>query len=239
YLIYTSGSTGKPKGVAITHRNAVALLEWAQTVYSRQELGGVLAGTSVCFDLSVYELFLPLRVGGAVILAETSTQLPEIVAGPAVTLINTVPSALSALLELDGIPASVRTINLAGEALPRELAERILRLPSAPRLYNLYGPSEDTTYSTVALVGRPDIKPRIGRAIANTQAYVLDPFLRLVPTNTAGELYLAGAGVARGYWMRPELTAERFVPDPFATEPGARMYRTGDRVRWLADGELD
>jgi amino acid adenylation domain-containing protein len=231
YLIYTSGSTGVPKGVAIEHGSAVAMLAWGAEVWTAEELDGVLASTSICFDISVYELFLPLSRGGRVILVENALALANSAAADQVRLINTVPSAIAALLRDDAIPASVRTVNLAGELLPQELVDAVYARPGIERVYDLYGPSEDTTYSTCAL-RRPGGIPSIGRTISNTHGYVVDAGLRLVPPGVAGELCLAGKGLARGYLGRPALTAERFVPDPFSATPGARMYRTGDRVRW-------
>jgi amino acid adenylation domain-containing protein len=230
YLIYTSGSTGVPKGVAIEHESAVALLSWASGLHKAEELGGMLASTSICFDLSVYELFLPLSTGGRVILADNALALSSLPAAGEVRLINTVPSAIAALLRSGGIPSGVTTVNLAGEPLRTELVDA-LHASGIQRVHDLYGPSEDTTYSTWTprLAGAP---ATIGRPIANTQAYVLDARMRPVPVGVPGELYLGGRGLARGYLGRPVLTAERFLPDPFGGVPGGRLYRTGDRVRW-------
>lgn len=237
--IYTSGSTGTPKGVLITHRNVRALLAWASGTYSAEELSGTLASTSICFDLSVFELFLPLTTGGTVILARNALLLPSLPARGEVTLINTVPSALDTLLRLGALPPRVAVVNLAGEPLPEELVDRAYRQPGLRKVYNLYGPSEDTVYSTFALVPAGGGKPLIGRPVANSQAYVLDARLRPVPTGVAGELYLGGEGVSRGYHERPSLTASRYLPDPLSGRPGARLYRTGDLVRRLADGQLE
>ncbi|HST60051.1 MAG TPA: non-ribosomal peptide synthetase, partial [Longimicrobium sp.] len=201
------------------------------------ELDGVLASTSICFDLSVFELFVPLGRGGRAVIVQDALALPGSTAAEEVRMINTVPSAIAALLKMDGIPAGVRTVNLAGEPLKQELADALYAVEGIQRVYDLYGPSEDTTYSTWTL-REPGGAANIGRAIANTQAYVLDAALRPVPVGVAGELYLGGAGVARGYLGRPSLTAERFVPDPFSADAGARLYRTGDAVRWTADGVL-
>jgi amino acid adenylation domain-containing protein len=245
YLIYTSGSTGRPKAVAIEHRSASFLAQWARRVFQPEELSGVLAATSIAFDLSVFEIFVPLAWGGRVILAENALELPRLAARSAVTLVNTVPSAMAELVRSGGIPASVRTVNLAGEPIPPALAEAIHALPALlperVRLYNLYGPSEDTTYSTWTLIA-PGSDVTIGRPIDGTWAFVLDPHLEPLPVGVPGELYLGGSGLARGYLGRPELTAERFVPDPFGGlrgGPGARLYRTGDLVRRRPDGDLD
>jgi amino acid adenylation domain-containing protein len=238
YVIYTSGSTGRPKGVCIEHRSAVELLRWAAEVFSADDLAGVLASTSISFDLSVFELFLPLSRGGAVLLAENALVLPFLPAAGEVTLINTVPSAMSELAA-GMLPPKVRTVNLAGETLGAELVERIYAHPQVERVVNLYGPSEDTTYSTFTVVERGSRRVSIGRPVAGSQAYVVGRHGEAVPGGAAGELCLAGAGLARGYLGRPDLTAERFVPDPFGPEPGARMYRTGDRCRSLQDGRLE
>ncbi len=238
YVIYTSGSTGRPKGVAIEHRSATSLIHWAHREYAAEELAGVLFATSICFDLSVFELFATLSAGGTVILAENALHLVQLPAKDEVTLINTVPSAIAELLRIGGIPQSVRTINLAGEALPLHLVQELYELPTVRKVYNLYGPSEDTTYSTYALLERSAITtPSIGRPLPNTQAYLLDSNMQPVPIGVPGQLYLAGDGLARGYLNRDELTREKFVPDPFSTD-GARMYATGDLARWLPDGSL-
>ncbi len=237
YVIYTSGSTGKPKGVAIEHRSASAFLHWAATVFSAEQLAGVLASTSVCFDLSVFEMFAPLARGGAIILVENVLHLPESPAANKVTLINTVPSAITELLRIKGVPSSVRTVNLAGEPLKTSLVQQIYELDSVKQVFDLYGPTEDTTYSTFTL--RDDSEATIGRPISNTQAYILDNFLQPVPAGIPGELYLGGDGLARGYLNQTELTNERFIKNPFSEDSTARMYRTGDLVRYLHDGRIE
>ncbi|HEU4323409.1 MAG TPA: amino acid adenylation domain-containing protein, partial [Roseiflexaceae bacterium] len=215
YLIYTSGSTGRPKGVAIAHRTAAARIAWAHATYSQQQLAGVLASTSVCFDLSIFELFAPLSSGGTVILAANALTLPTLPAADEVTLVNTVPSAMAALLSSGGLPASVTTVNLAGEPLPLPLVQQIYAQTAATAVYNLYGPSEDTTYSTGALIPPDATSVTIGRPLPHTEAYLLDRLGEPVPVGVIGEIYLGGAGITRGYYARPELTAERFVPNPF------------------------
>jgi amino acid adenylation domain-containing protein len=240
YLIYTSGSTGRPKGVAIPHRAAVHLMEWARGVFAPEELSGVLAATSVCFDLSVFEIFVPLSWGGRVILADDALALPDLAAAGEVTLVNTVPSAATELVRAGGFPASVRTINLAGEALQRVLVDQLYERTAARAVYNLYGPSEDTTYSTGTLVPRGISEPpTIGVPLPGETARVLGPDWREAADGEEGELFLGGPALARGYLARPDLTAERFLPDPRSEEPGARLYRTGDLVRRRPDGELD
>lgn len=248
YVIYTSGSTGKPKGVAIEHRSPVALIHWAQSVFTSEDLAVVLAATSICFDLSVFELFVTLSSGGKVVLAQSALCLPNLSQANEVTLINTVPSAIAELLRINGIPNSVRTVNLAGEPLLNSLVQQIYQQTSVQQVYNLYGPSEDTTYSTVALIPRNSQKlPPIGQPISNTQAYVLDREKQRLPIGVLGELYLGGAGLARGYLHRPELTAERFIPNPFQESEAAEfdlptshyLYKTGDLVRYAPDGNLE
>ena len=238
YTIYTSGSTGLPKGVEIEHRNAVALIEWAGQAFAPAEWRGVLASTSVCFDLSVFEIFCPLGLGGRIVLVKDALALPELPAAAGVTLINTVPSAMAELVRIKGVPDSVRTVNLAGEPLSTALVNSIYELGMIERVNDLYGPSEDTTYSTWTL-REANATPTIGRPLYNTQAYLLDSFGEPVPIGVAGELYLGGAGVTRGYRNRPELTAERYVRNPFSDAPGARMYRTGDQARYRQDGKLE
>ncbi|HKH48265.1 MAG TPA: amino acid adenylation domain-containing protein, partial [Thermoanaerobaculia bacterium] len=240
YLIYTSGSTGRPKAVAIEHRSAVAFAHWARTVFTPDDLAGVLASTSVSFDLSVFEIFVTLAWGGKIVLAVNALELPHLDAAGEVTLINTVPSAMAELVRQGAVPESVRTINLAGEPLKRSLVDAIYATTSAARVLDLYGPSESTTYSTWAPAPRGVRRdPAIGRPIAGTRAVLLGRSGELVPAGVAGELLLGGAGLARGYLNRPDLTAERFVPDPFAAEPGERLYRTGDLARWLPGGRLE
>ncbi|MEJ6486183.1 amino acid adenylation domain-containing protein [Nostoc punctiforme UO1] len=269
YVLYTSGSTGQPKAVVIEHHSAVAFLDWATKVFSAEDFAGVLAATSICFDLSVFELFATLSCGGQVILVENALALPSLPALTSVTLINTVPSAIAELLRVNGIPASVRTINLAGEPLPQKLVKQLYQQTNVQQVFNLYGPSEDTTYSTFTLVKLEDQIVTIGRPITNTQVYVLDPYLQPVPIGVPGELYIGGCGLARGYLNQPELSAQKFIQNPFRRNRGAgeqgsrgageklqqsfpsvphplcssasseRLYKTGDLVRYLPDGNLE
>jgi amino acid adenylation domain-containing protein len=237
YVLFTSGSTGRPKGVAIEHRSAAAFVHWAQSVFTAEEIAGTLFSTSVCFDLSVFEMFVPLSMGGKVILAPNALALRQLAASGEITLINTVPSAISELVHMNGVPASVQVVNLAGEPLPTILAREIYEKTGVRKVYNLYGPTEDTTYSTFTLV-KKDAEVTIGRPITNTQAYILDANRNPAPVGVPGELHLAGQGLARGYFGRAELTAERFLPNPFSTDPRARMYCTGDLARFLPDGNI-
>lgn len=241
YVIYTSGSSGKPKGVAIPHRSACAFLHWAKTIFlSQNDDMRMLASTSICFDLSVFEIFVPLCWGGTIILARNILDLPVIAAEKNVTLINTVPSAMAELLRRSGLPETIRLVNLAGELLSNNLAQQTYQQDSVQSLFNLYGPSECTIYSTFAEIpGRDHVQVTIGGPINNTQVYILDTYRRLVPVGVWGELYIGGDGVGRGYLGRPELTAERFIPNPFSMQPGARLYRTGDITRHLPDGRIE
>ncbi|HEX2094786.1 MAG TPA: amino acid adenylation domain-containing protein, partial [Longimicrobiaceae bacterium] len=239
YVIYTSGSTGRPKGVQIEHRSTVVLLHWLRESVTDEERAAVLGSTSVSFDVSVAEIFGTLCWGGKLVLVENALSLAELPDGQEVRYASMAPSAAAELLRTGGIPASLRTLNLGGEALPPALARGLYALGTVEKVGNLYGPTEDTTYSTYSLVDRESGRVEVGRPVANTRAYVLDGGLEPVPVGVPGELYLAGDGLARGYLDRPEMTAERFLPDPFSPEPGARMYRVGDRARWLPHGALE
>uniref|UniRef100_UPI0006D8AD5A non-ribosomal peptide synthetase n=1 Tax=Pseudomonas mediterranea TaxID=183795 RepID=UPI0006D8AD5A len=238
YVIYTSGSTGLPKGVMIEHRNTVNFLTWAHRSFDAQTLSKTLFSTSLNFDLAVYECFAPLTSGGSI---EVVTNVLELQQGEHdITLINTVPSALKALLESGGLGEGVDTVNVAGEALKRSLVEALFEQTSVKRLCNLYGPSETTTYSSWVSMAREDgFAAHIGKPVANTQFYLLDEHKQPVPLGVPGEIYIGGAGVARGYLNRDDLTAERFLKDPFSSEPNARMYKTGDLGRYLADGNIE
>jgi amino acid adenylation domain-containing protein/non-ribosomal peptide synthase protein (TIGR01720 family) len=237
YVIYTSGSTGKPKGVAIAHRNVMALIDWSAKVYSRDDIQGVLASTSVCFDLSVWELFVTLANGGSLIIARNALELPTLPARDQIRLINTVPSAIAALQRAGQIPPSVRIINLAGEPLKQALVDALYQQSTVEHVYDLYGPSEDTTYSTWTrrIAGG---QARIGRALDHSASHLLDADLQAVPHGVSAELYLSGAGITRGYLGRAAMTAERFVPNPFVGN-GERMYRTGDLTREREEGALE
>jgi amino acid adenylation domain-containing protein len=237
YVLYTSGSTGRPKGVALEHRNALVLVCWAKEFYPAEDLCYVLASTSVCFDLSVFEIFVPLCCGGTIVLVDSPLELHRAPARDQVTLINTVPSAISELVTAGHVPNSVRTVNLAGEPLRAEIVEGIFRGTGAVHVYNLYGPTEDATYATCAEISRGQAwSPTIGRPIANHKAYILDSRLQPLPIGVAGELYLGGRGVARSYLNRPQLSAEKFLSSPF--ESGTRLYRTGDLARFRQNGEI-
>ncbi|MGH8294724.1 MAG: amino acid adenylation domain-containing protein [Steroidobacteraceae bacterium] len=238
YILYTSGSTGSPKGVAVEHRNVVNVISWAHSVGAPAAFRHMLQSTSLNFDLSVYECFVPLCFGGCIHVVDSALSLTG--ASVPVTLINTVPSAMRALLEARAVPMSTQVVNLAGEAVAAELVERIFASTAVDAVWNLYGPTETTVYSSaLAMSRRTGFVPTIGRPIANTRIYILDRRLQPLPIGVTGEIFIAGAGVARGYLHRPELTAARFRPDPFDPHADARMYKTGDLGRWREDGMIE
>ncbi|MCP2163205.1 amino acid adenylation domain-containing protein, partial [Goodfellowiella coeruleoviolacea] len=236
YLIYTSGSTGRPKGVVVTRHNLTDFLDWAVTDYGAANLRSVLASTSLSFDVSVFELFPPLLVGGRVeIVADLLALADRPWSG---TTISGVPSVFAALLAGSDLAVSSANVVFAGEALSTQVVRGVRGVLPEARIANIYGPTETTVYTIGAYSDDPAGEaPPIGRPLSNTRAYVLDERLHPVPVGVPGELYLAGEGVTRGYLNRSELTATRFVADPFGPA-GDRMYRTGDVVRWLADGNI-
>jgi amino acid adenylation domain-containing protein len=241
YVLYTSGSTGKPKGVMVEHRSVVNLVR-SMLRFPGMTADDVMLGlTTLSFDVAGAEIYVPLAVGAKLVIAteEHGTDpmlLASLLERFGVTVAGATPASWQ-MLTLEGWrpPASMR-IHTAGEALPRAVADRLLE--RGARLFNLYGPTETTIYSTATEV-RANEPITIGRPIDNTQTYVLDARLQPQPIGVIGELYIAGAGVARGYLERRELTVERFLPDPFSDTPLARMYRTGDVARWRADGTLE
>ena len=237
HVIYTSGSTGTPKGVAIEHHSVSALIRWCGTAFHAHELGGVVSWTSLCFDLSVFEIFAPLAHGGTVLLCE-HLAYPDPAMQCAPRMLTTVPSLMRELLRAGSVPDSVVTVLLAGEPLTTAMADLVFARTRVSRVLDLYGPSECTTFSTCAERRRGD-PATIGRPITGTASIVLDESGRPAPAGEVGELFLSGAGVAREYLGRPELTAERFVMMPNALGEVVRHYRTGDHVRERADGQLE
>ncbi len=241
YLIYTSGSTGQPKGVQIEHRAVVNLLA---SMRRRPGLGAddiLLAITTSVFDISVLEIFLPLVCGARVVIAPSEAvvdgvALIDLIERSGATILQATPSTMRMLLDAGWAGSPHLKLLCGGEAWSAELAERLLARCGS--LWNMYGPTETTVWSAVAKVeaSQPVV---IGPPIANTRLYVLDGALQLVPVGVTGELFIGGEGLARGYHNRPDLTGERFLPDPFASSPGARMYRTGDLVRRKPDGSIE
>ncbi len=238
YVIFTSGSTGVPKGVAVEHRQVVNLVRWAVETWSDHECSGMLASTPLGFDLSVFELFVPLCAGTTVILVDHLLALSRAPARAQVTFLNTVPSVMAEYLRRAVLPEGVSVVALAGEPLSQSLVTDIQRHSPIVAVFDLYGPTETTVYATFAQ-RTADGPTTIGRPVANATVLVLDSEGRPVPVGVAGELFIGGAGVARGYWGRADLTAERFVVDPMPDASSGRMYRTGDRVRWRSDGTLE
>jgi amino acid adenylation domain-containing protein len=243
YVIFTSGSTGKPKGVEVPHRNLINVLSdlRGRLQFDRQDTSLFVA--NYCFDISVVEILLPLSVGARIVMvsrdvAVDGTQLIDKLSKSRATVMHATPATWRLLLQA-GWQGRIRTVLCGGEALELALAEQLASRSSS--LWNLYGPTETTIYSSATPCG-PEwrgAKVSIGRPIANTRIYLLDSDLQPVPIGVRSELYIGGAGVARGYLNRAELTAEKFVPDPFSAEPGARLYRTGDFARYLPDGNIE
>jgi amino acid adenylation domain-containing protein len=238
YVLYTSGSTGRPKAVGIEHRSVVNLICWGRSVLSAQEIRGLLFSTSLNFDIAAFEIFLPLAFGGCIVMVENLLALPTSPDREQVRFVNTGPSLIQALLRTGGLPAGVTTVLLAGESLPRHVVSELFARAPGVRILNCYGPTETTVYSSCAQIhpgARSD--PSIGRPIWNTTFHVLSSSGALLPLGQEGELFIGGAGVARGYLGRPELTAERFLSHD--DDEFGRLYRTGDRVRWRSDGDLE
>uniref|UniRef100_UPI003B3A4898 amino acid adenylation domain-containing protein n=1 Tax=Longimicrobium sp. TaxID=2029185 RepID=UPI003B3A4898 len=245
YVIYTSGSTGRPKGVMVEHRSLVNHTAWQAAAFGIGAADTVLQRTSISFDASVWELWTPLATGARMLLlssdaAKDPKAMGRAVAEGGVTIAQFVPTLLQAVLGTLPAGASLpcRILFCGGEPLPAALAEEA-RLAGVGEVVNLYGPTEATIDSTSHVCAVDGRAPAIGRPIANARMYVLDARGALAPVGVAGELYVGGAGVARGYQGRAGLTAERFVPDPFSIEGGARMYHTGDLGRWRMDGTLE
>lgn len=241
YVIYTSGSTGRPKGTVIPHDAVRHLLAWGRHLLDDDELSGAVAASSVCFDASVLDLWVPLAFGGRVILVDNALHVPTLPPEAArwARYFFAVPSVVGELLRAGTLPDGLRTYIAGGEELPSATA-RAMFDAGARRVVNVYGPTETTVVATSAELSaaeEPDVS--LGRPLGHARVYVLDPSGELAPTGVFGELYIAGAGVGLGYLGNPALTAERFVPDPFSDRPGERMYRTGDVVRWRSDGTLE
>ena len=255
YVIYTSGSTGRPKGAMNTHRGICNRLLWMQETYQLTAVDRVLQKTPFSFDVSVWEFFWPLLAGARLVVAkpgghQDSTYLVNLIAARQITTVHFVPSMLHVFLEEGGLEACrcLQRVICSGEALPFELQERFFARLEA-ELHNLYGPTEaaiDVTFWRCERKSRRQFVP-IGRPIANTRIYILDPDLQPVPIGAPGELHIGGVGLARGYLGRPALTAEKFIPNPFppsipplgGDERGGRLYKTGDLARYGPDGNIE
>jgi len=242
YVLYTSGSTGRPKGVQITHRSLANLLRSMQHEPGLTSNDRVLSVTTLSFDIAGLELYLPLISGARLCLAtrEQATDpasLAGLLEAAAITMMQATPATWRMLLDDGWTGQPHLTILCGGEAMTRDLAAQLLTRVRA--VWNMYGPTETTIWSTVERVTAGDEPVSIGRPIANTEVYVLDRHLQPVPPGVPGELFIGGEGVARGYLNRPDLTADRFAPDPFSGRAGARLYRTGDLARFRRDGRLE
>lgn len=247
YMIYTSGSTGRPKGAMNTHRGICNRLLWMQEQYGLTSADKVLQKTPFSFDVSVWEFFWPLLFGAHLVVARPGghrdpTYIARLIQEEQITTLHFVPSMLRMFLEEPTVDhcSSLRHVVCSGEALSFDLQQQFFEHSSA-QLHNLYGPTEaavDVTHWTCRRDSAGTVVP-IGRPVANTQVYVLDRCLRPVPIGVPGELYLGGVQVGRGYHNRPELTAERFIHDPFSQLPNARLYKTGDLCRWMPDGSVE
>jgi amino acid adenylation domain-containing protein len=247
YLIYTSGSTGKPKGVLVSHRNLVHST-FARFRYYRELLKSFLLLSPFAFDSSVAGVFWTLCQGGMIVIPKEESHrdpayLAELIAQHSVSHLLALPALYELILRQArvGKLTSLRTVIVAGESCPPELVERHAETLPEAALFNEYGPTEATVWSSAHRCdSRPGQRPvPIGRPVANTQIYVLDPQLQPVPVRVSHEVYIGGEGLARGYLNHPDLTAERFIPNPFSVKPGARLYKTGDLARFLLDGNIE
>ena len=240
YVIYTSGSTGRPKGVAVEHKGIVSMSQSMRELFNDEELQGVFAGASICFDTSVMEIMGTLSLGGTIILAQNALELTKIPAVDQLRVVVIVASAMRALLATEKLPRGIRCLVFGGEALKRSLVEQVHALRPDLRIFNAYGPTEDTVYSTIAEVPQGATVITIGKSVPNSRAHVLDDALQPVSAGEAGELYLAGSKLARGYLYDEALTKERFIEmEPTDLIPDNRLYKTGDLCRRTENGEIE
>ena len=234
YVIYTSGSTGKPKGVMIEHRNAYSFIKWSHDEFKSSDFDTVFFTTSLNFDLSVFEIFHPLTRGKELKVLKDGLSIPANLRTEKKIMINTVPSVVGALLQQGMNFESVSVLNMAGEPIPSNYRKELNG--KVKEIRNLYGPSEDTTYTTIFRVDKDD-RDLIGKPISNTQIYILSEKEELLAIGVIGEICIGGNGLARGYLNQEELTKKKFIANPF--KEGERLYKTGDLGRWLPDGNIE
>ncbi|MDP2540225.1 hypothetical protein CSC81_07140 [Tenacibaculum discolor] len=240
YVIYTSGSTGRPKGVAIEHQNLIPLVNSMKQLFTEDDLKGTLAAASVCFDTSVMEIFGTLSLGGTVILAKNALELTSLPSVDLITMIVMVPSAVQAIISSKKLPKNLQCLVFGGEALKRSLVKQVYQQKPDLKVFNAYGPTEDTVYATIARIHKEDELITIGTSVPDSRAYILDENLQIVPNGKVGELHLSGNKVARGYLFDEELTKERFINVKFNNQNiNIRLYKTGDLCRWTTNNEIE
>ena len=236
YIIYTSGSTGRPKGVMIQHSNVFSFILWCQKEFEKSNFEIVYAVTSVCFDLSVFEVFYPLSIGKPLRLLENGLEIGKYISADRMIMVNTVPGIVQNFIASNIDLGNITVLNMAGEPVSPYILQGINTDKIEVR--NLYGPTESTTYSTSTHL-QNTIPINIGKPVTNTQIYILNKEAKLVPVGVMGEICITGAGLAKGYFKREELTAEKFVTNNFNKECGVKMYKTGDLGRWLPNGNIE
>jgi amino acid adenylation domain-containing protein len=237
YIMFTSGSSGRAKGVTLRHRNVMAFVQWIRRFFSAEERARVVVAASAAFDASIFEIWAAFADGGTGVVLDSALDVVDLSTTVEPTLMMGSPSFFMGLLNAGRtLPSTLRTVCLAGEVVTDLLVAKVWEQPGVQRVVNAYGPTETTVLATTAdLVDRQGARPPIGRPLDNVTTLVLDDRLQLVPSGVLGELFIGGAGVSAGYTGRDDLTTERFIEHPFA----GRVYRTGDMVRWRADGQLD
>ncbi|RSC95138.1 amino acid adenylation domain-containing protein [Tenacibaculum singaporense] len=240
YVIYTSGSTGRPKGVAVKHKSIVSLVESMNELFTEEDLKGMVAAASVCFDTSVMEIIGTLSLGGTIILAKNALELTTLPAVDLVTMFVMVPSAVQAIISSQKLPKNLQCLVFGGEALKRSLVEQVYKQKPNLKVFNAYGPTEDTVYSTIAKINKGDRLITIGSSVPNSCAYILDEKLLPVTNGEIGELYLSGTKLAHGYLFDEELTKERFINVNIGNQnTSIRLYKTGDLCRWTPNNDIE
>ncbi|WP_353959671.1 non-ribosomal peptide synthetase [Echinicola jeungdonensis] len=242
YIIYTSGSTGTPKGVMISHASLTNFLCSMSKSPGICQNDILLAITSLSFDIAALELFLPLMVGATIIIASDELlsqpqELCESIDKFKVSIMQATPAIWQLLLETEWKGRPNLKALCGGDVLSLQLANNLLE--RVGKLWNMYGPTETTIWSSISLIKKGDTRITIGQPIDNTQLYILDRYQQQLPVNVVGELHIGGEGIARGYVNMPQLTEKKFIPDPFSLQKGAKLYKTGDLARYLADGSIE